>query len=69
MLVCVNKLSSRSTKTNQQTRRVSKFRSNQTDVVKVDVLNKLIDSNGENFKKIKATLALMKIDTKDCEAT
>ena len=68
-LVCVNKLSSKSTKTNLQTRRVSKFRANQPDVVKVDVLNKLIDSNGDNFKKIKASLALMKIDIKDCEAT
>ena len=32
-------------------------------------MNKIIDSNGENFKRIKASLALMKIDIKESEAT
>ena len=40
------------------------------DETRIEIsLNKLIDSNGDNFKKIKASLALMKIDIKDCEAT
>ena len=69
MPVCVKQLSSKSTRTSLLIKRVSQFQPFQPTVVKVDVLNKIIDSNGENFKRIKASLAIMKLDIKECETT